>query len=501
MHCNILGRQFNKMYKAIKLPNLISQKESRKIFLASFLGMLVVVLIPGFLNFFQYYFSVYLTLLIFLALIIWRVPEAGLHLSILATMIFERWFTLEPLVIGDSSFKLYPLDIVLIITAISVLLRLNPKKVLFSSQVVWPIVIFLGSVIFWCGLSYRWQGDPALIGSAMKNLVFYTLIFFIVVMLARKEEQWKRIMITILFGGLMIIGFIGYGLLSGQALWSEYTPLSTIGSRLLASTHAFFLILPIYLLLVFQASQKRFFGRIDTLIIFFWLIGLIVSLMRNLWLGWTAGIFLIFLLLEKKQSRKMILTLFKILFLALVSVMIMIWFSYLITADDSVIRPFILAIEQRFAALNFMSLTDESATFRLAAWNAAFKTFLNSPFLGLGFGQSLTFEFQDYENILDVRELHNTYAAMILQMGLLGSSFYFMLIFSVLLESFRALKTATLDKKPYVLALLGFLVMFLIVSFFGTYWETNFFMMFFWLAYGLVIAARNLDKPLEKAKI
>ena len=489
------------MNQALDLPNLISRKESQKIFLASFLGMLVVVLILGFFNFFQYYFTIYLILLICLALIILRVPEAGLHISILGAMIFERWFTLEPLTVGGLAVKLYPLDIVLIITAVSVFLRLNPKKGRVSPQVIWPIIIFLSSVIFWSGLSASWQGDPALVGSAIKNLVFYTLTFFLVVMHCQKQEQWKRLFITILFGGLLIIGFIFYGLMSGQALWSQYTPLSTIGTRMLASTHTFFLILPIFLLLTFQSWQKKFFGRWDAVVIFIWLVGLIVSLMRNLWLGFLVGVVLIFLLTPKKYSRKLVLTLLKILLLAIVCVFLIVWLTYLITADSLVFAPFIASIQERVAALNFMSFSDQSASFRLAAWKEAWQTFLANPFIGIGFGRTLTFEFQDYENILDVRELHNTYVALILQMGLLGFSFFFLLIFSVLNESLATLRNIDSDKKPYLLALLGFLLMFLVVSFFGTYWETNFFIMFFWLAYGLTIAARNLDNPQEKAKI
>ena len=63
--------------------------------------------------------------LFFIISLIFILPShlLGLYMIIFMTMIFERWFSLSPLITDSAIYKLYPLDIIIIITILSWLLN------------------------------------------------------------------------------------------------------------------------------------------------------------------------------------------------------------------------------------------------------------------------------------------------------------------------------------------------------------------------------------------
>lgn len=489
------------MKKSLSLQNSIIKNPVTEVVTATCLGIFCVVFLLLYLNYSQPYLVLLLVLIGCLGFVIFRQPEAGIHIIIFCSMIFERWFGLSPLVFGGSAIKIYPLDIVLILTTFSIILRLSPKDVSISKKVITPIIAFFLAVVIWSGLSVSWGGDPALVGSLVKNILFYSLMFFLVVLFVRDKKAWQRILTTVMICGVMIIGFIVYGILSGQGLWSSYTPLSTAGSRMLAATHAFFLILPIFLITNLYVFKKRVFGQWDLLMLFIWLIGIIASLLRNIWLGIAVGFGLTLFLLPRGKRGRFVAIILKVSALAVITVFVLAWASYLATADSSLIDPYVKAIQERVVSLNPFSSQDESSIFRLAALKEAWQVFMDNPLFGIGFGQDIKFEISGNEYQIAVRELHNDFLAFVLQLGLVGFAAFITFIFSVLRESLSSIKRSAGLDRPSLIALLAFVVCFLVLSLFGTYWETNFFLIFFWLAYGLIIASRNFAESNEKGKI
>ena len=58
--------------------------------------------------------ALYILMILIVSALVFVLPTTGLPIIILATMWYERWFTLQPIVFGDQIYKLYPLDVVFI---------------------------------------------------------------------------------------------------------------------------------------------------------------------------------------------------------------------------------------------------------------------------------------------------------------------------------------------------------------------------------------------------
>jgi hypothetical protein len=220
-------------------------------------------------------------------------PRAGFAAAMVTTILFERFFALSPMIIGDVVYKLYPLDIILASVFLSALLVFLYEgktffRFRFSDRFLFGFFvlvtgIFLATVFGWNDTSL------AIAFSTWKNYVFYGLtVFFLGGMLRKKED-------FVSFGKLFLVGtafatiFLLIGILRGEGLWTEYTPLSTSGTRFLAFPHAFYfslallvLLLPLPLWLNKASRQKQFFMSLFSAVL---VCGILGSLMRHLWLG------------------------------------------------------------------------------------------------------------------------------------------------------------------------------------------------------------------------
>jgi len=481
-----------------KVINYLSNQKSQPVVYGLAVITLFSLLII-YLNFFQPSTVVFLLFLLTGAVLIFAEPSAGIIALTIITMTLERWFGLQPLNLFGLDLKIYLLDFVLIITWLAAFFRTKPRA-LRSYKKVGKLLVFWTLIIsIWCFLSWLWGGDKFLIASAFKNLVFYPIsIVTLTLLYCQNNKNWLQIFKSILVGGLLITIFILLGLISGRGLWSEFTPLSTAGSRLLAATHAFFIIFPLYLLLTIRSDGKRVFnfrnGSWDLIVFFLWLVGLIVSLFRNVWLGVFGGVVAIYYFLKGSERVRFVKNFLNIFLLGFFSLIIFVWLSYLITGDNSVATPYLESIQERVGALNPTSLKDSSARFRLAAWQEAREKLSLHPFFGIGFGRNIQFSLDDSDYQVDVRELHNDYLAMLLQLGLVGALALFGTLFLLVREAYLIASRSVGKYRPYLIASLAWLFTYLILSALGTYWETNFYIIFFWLVLGLVYSAKKLKE-------
>lgn len=479
------------------LVKLINWKNSveKKVYLITFFGFIWLSVFLYYLNYFDYSSLVVLLFLIFFAVLIFTCPESGLHLIIIGLMVYERWFGLLPINLFGLNLKLYPLDIIIIITILAQLWQLTENNLKNYKSDFRIFFIFWLIILIWLGLSIFWGGNQQLVFSAFKNYLIYPLVIFsLVVLNCQNLASWQRIFKTLLLTGLVLVGFIFYGLISGQGLWSDFTPLSTPGNRLLAATHAFYLIWPLLLLISLKSAKIKVFGRIDLLVIFIWIIGLIISLFRNLWLGFGVGLIFLFFL-QKLEERGRFLEIFlKTLILAFIIIITLGWLTYAIHGDLDYFKPYLNSIRERVGVFNPNNLTDDSAKFRLAAWHKVGEILNNHWQLGIGFGQSLQFQLANNDYQLNVREIHNDYLALFLELGLVGSLGFVILIINILIKGYKINRQAASADQPYLNSALVFLVIFLILAALGTYFETNILHFFFWLSFGLIITYPKLIK-------
>lgn len=106
------------MISSLALSKENDFSEGKKVLVTSILGIVGLALYLlvtqvaeiSSLGVFLFFFA-YLGFLIILS------PESGFHIIIISVMVFERWFALAPITLGNLVVKIYPLDVVLIITA------------------------------------------------------------------------------------------------------------------------------------------------------------------------------------------------------------------------------------------------------------------------------------------------------------------------------------------------------------------------------------------------
>lgn len=168
-------------------------------------------------------------------------PRAGLYAIVFLTFIFERFFTLVPIVMGRNEYKLYPIDVIFGAVILGIIFQLLIGKIKFVwKKIDFLVLIFaLLSVAYFAKNIFLGGGEISLAFSSAKNYAFYSLLYFVTVALVDSRERLKELVQVVFAGAIGIIWFVVYGIAVGHGLWSDFTPLSTEGIRTLAFTHGF----------------------------------------------------------------------------------------------------------------------------------------------------------------------------------------------------------------------------------------------------------------------
>ncbi|NQV13143.1 MAG: O-antigen ligase family protein [Parcubacteria group bacterium] len=479
-------------------PSKFSREIVYTIFATVFVSVFVLVnLFYGF-NLYLYVFC-----LLFASFFIFKKPEVGLYLIIICTAIFERFFTLQSLTINENTYKLYPLDLILLVTFVSFVFSWwqRPRKKLVIGSVGIGILVF----ILFCLISFAFGlaqgGDTNDAFSTLKNYAFYAVLYFLIVNIINNRARLDRLVKIFLFCGLALFFFIFYGLIHGSGLWIEYTPLSTFGTRLLAPTHAFYLSIIILLSINLLAYKRNYFGNLAIPIILVQILGVIGSLTRHLWLALGVGVLFSFLFLSRSRKKNLLKIVAIQLFLLIIVLSLYVWFDYIISGQvPAIADSFIKATAKRLQSFSVF-MEDESASFRILAWKEAWQSFRGSPLIGIGFGHKLSFDYFGYPARIQVRNLHNNFIGIALQMGILGflSFISFNLLF--IRRAYRKLKTSNSYFHPYLLGFFACYLAFLLSANFGIYFDINLLVIFFWIILGTIVALDNIKQPQEKREL
>lgn len=422
------------------------------------------------------------------ALISVAAPRAGLYAIIFLTFIFERFFTLIPIVMGRNEYKLYPIDVLLLaVIAGLVIAYLKGKLEIKLRKFDWTLIWFAVLSIAYFFISVLiLGGEVALAGSSAKNYGFYSLLYFVTYFLIDSKEKLKELATVVFAGGIAIIWFIVYGILTKHGLWSDYTPLSTEGIRTLAFTHGYYVSMVLICALVYMAHKAAGFSKWLLFLVPIWVIGIIGSMMRHLWISVFVAIgFLIVMFARAQRAR---LKKYALAYTAF-AILVMSFTVYLVTLFPRSTFYDSLAGTVGMVSGRVTSIAntegDESIVWRSAVWQSAGKQYFKSPVTGIGFGKKVSVEIGKYKDFVEVRNMHNSFLVLLVQMGFAGVILVGILVFvlgkSALLAKFN---DSFLQMSAY--ASLGILLMQLVAFLFQPYLEANLLGIFFWINLGVL---------------
>jgi O-antigen ligase len=424
-------------------------------------------------------------------------PRSGLYASIFLTFIFERFFTLQAIIIGRSEYKLYPLDIIMVAILLGIIVQLLARKIRFEfKKIDFVAAIFIVAVILYGIIDIVFLGaDAGLVISAVKNYAFYALLYFAAAILIRNEEDLKTLGKWVFTGALLIIGFIIYGILNGNGLWSEYTPLSTEGVRTLAFTHAYYLSIALIIAVVWQAFQKKEAGDWASALVYLipiWAIGIVGSMMRHLWISLFVSLLSITLMLKPAQRKIIGKNAFKYSVAVLCFAVVLI-FSISLAPNSDVTKKMtdsFSMISNR--AISVTNSEDESIAWRSVVWQQTLDQYKKNPVFGIGLGKKVSVEIGDYKDFVEVRNIHNSFLVLFVQMGIVGVGLLAFLIYSLLKDNRKNAGNGELGNTVRY-ATIGILVLQLVAFMFQPYLETNLLGIFFWINLGIMRSVSKKD--------
>lgn len=414
----------------------------------------------------------------------------GLSLIIVLTMVFERYFTLQGLMIDKSVYKFYLIDVIICFSWLALFINRKLSRTASKAIFGWPEKLLLLWLLLVAAYLIRSifdiNADFSTSFSSFKNYFFYPLLYFFIIFAIDSGKKLKDIIQLILLAGVGLIGFIFIGFISGQGLWTQFTPLSTVGTRYLAGTHAYYLALALALglpLLLYKRLRNKPFA---VTVMGLWGLGITVSLMRHLWLALAAALFTIFIFLTKELKKAYLIFLGQIgLAIAAAAAILIMGVSllYFQGSLDNVYQD-LTALSSRVATVTDLS-SDSSAAWRQNVWYDAEKIWITNPVFGVGFGHVMLVEHESYQSFEEIRNIHNSPLAITVQMGLIGLLALAAFILSVLLSSLPRLHNNE-DLTPYYLGLIAGIVVILVACVFQPYLETNLMGIWLWLLLGLL---------------
>jgi O-antigen ligase len=437
-----------------------------------------------------YFFAL---VLVFLATIMR--PSAGIYTIFLCTMWFERHFTLLPLQIGESIYKIYPLDFCILFLVLSLGARFLEGNLKWKNHPLdWFIIVFGVICTIGLGLALFRNLNMALAFGTYKNYFLYAILYFLCVAIFITKEKWKQLFNWLIVGGCGLFIFLFYGLVVGKGLWSEYTPLSTVGERLIAGTHVFYLAIFFFILLsvyLFQNAQNKL-SKCQAIMIYtaMSLCGLafVVSLVRHLWIAiiFVCVFWLIFL-----PGLRLRVKFFKTaIIVAVISAIMLTAYSFggkIISGDSAgkTVSETSTVLQERTSMANVIGGEDSSFHWRLSVWQAGYKAWLIHPLFGLGLGYEISGFDNGWPFHVALREIHNDYLGILYQLGIVGFLAmleWFIYLFYRFLKSRDDLIGEDINEARRLFSFSSVVLLFIVGFSISVYWDINLFVIWWWLA-------------------
>ena len=423
-------------------------------------------------------------------------PASGLFVLVFLTMIFERFFTLAPLVIGKAEYKIFLPDIIILGMLLGLFFKYFRKDGKSSRKIQAADIIlatFMGLNILYYFLSvYIFNSDAYLSFSSLKNYVFYGLLYFLTYLAIDNRERLKYFFKFYFTGAVLILGFVAFGIFNGEGLWTEFTPLSTEGVRILAFPHGLYLSLifiPILLFGIFRRKRYLFFLEL------FFLVGIIGTMMRHLWVALMLAFGAVYYFLKKEQRTAIRKLIGKIFFSF--AIFGLLFFYLALMSPQSKLNDLFSGVGQALSQRGISIANanqDDSFIWRTIVWKSVWEKYQKNLIFGIGTGQVVSIENGTYHAFVEVRNAHNSFLAILVQFGILGFGLFCAFVWMHLAMLIRA---DDFSYNFYKLALFSVLVIYLVAFAFQPYLETNLLSMFFWIGLGLIRSMQKEGKNYE----
>lgn len=411
-------------------------------------------------------------------------PRCGLWAVIFLTLVFAKHFTLSSFIINQEEYKFYLIDIFLVAIYFRVALdwlksqKLNFNKLdwLFLAFIIWTILSF------WYSVAVA-DANFAVAFSSLKNYTFYPLLYFVVWRLLPDKASWRQLLTVFIAGASVSIAYLAYGLVSGQGLWTEITPLTTSGVRYLDFDHAFYLALAsVVIVPIIILQSKRHFNYLTWLLPLM-LLGVIGSLMRHLWLaGFVYAVALLFLLGPDRQLLKHWLARYLAVGLIGISILLFVVNVVPMLNTNSQLGEGVTFVSER--VLSFTDSSDTSFSWRSSLWYAVWLQFIETPIFGSGLGQRTFLDMGAYKDFIELRNVHNSFLSILIQLGLLGLGLLITFVIGTAYQVwFKVGHNA--NQKLIKIIIIGLLIFCTSAFMFQPYLEANWFSVWWWLTLGL----------------
>lgn len=463
----------------LKQKENISSETVSAIFIIVFVALFVMVNL-----FFGFVWPLYILAMVAGFVISIKYPKSGLLAIIFLTIIFERFFTLQTFFIGKVEYKLYPLDILMLGIIIGIFLQYlfgTIKKVQLRKSDFVLIGFVLLNAIYFLFSRFVIHSDSALAFSTLKNYGFYSLLYFITVFLIRDKNDLQKLFKFFLAGAVGIIVFILIGIFRGEGLWSEYTPLSTSGTRILAFTHGLYLLLAFIPMAVYLIFSKIRISKWQYALCIVWLIGIIGTMMRHLWIALALSLGAVYFVVDK--GKKVALRNFFIkLAIPFAITAIVVFYAISMVPQSKLnknVGKVVGVVSERAGSLA-QAGQDESYSWRILVWKSAYAEFKHNPLFGIGTGKKVFVETQFYRDFVEVRNIHNSYLAILIQLGILGLGMFIYWICINIKKLFGA------ENSVLKYVLLSAIIIYIVALNFQPYLETNLLALLFWISMGLI---------------
>ncbi len=461
----------------------ISVEIINAIFIVAFIGLFLIAN-----YFFGFSLPLYLVTMTIGSLIAIKYPHAGLYAIIFLTFIFERFFTLVPIVMGKSEYKIYPIDVLLgaVLLGIIFQIAIGSIKLQFE-KIDWLLVFFiiLAGIYFLVSV-FVLKSDTALAFSTAKNYGFYALFYFVTYFLINNKQRFKELLAVVFAGGIGILWFVFYGIIARHGLWSDFTPLSTEGVRTLAFTHGYYLCMATIAGLVYVAYQSDRFSKWLVIFAPFWVIGIIGSMMRHLWISMFLS-FVFLIIMFARTERKHLREHAKKYAVIVTMLLIVILYGATLFPRSTMygnISESLGVIGERVTSIANTS-GDQSIAWRTAVWRESFSLYRENPVFGIGFGKKVSVETDDFRGFVEVRNTHNSFLVILVQMGIVG---FGLIVSLIAILGWKVFRNKSKDEfwqiSSYIT--LGILIFHLTSFMFQPYLEANLLGIFFWINLGVI---------------
>ncbi|MFA5925526.1 MAG: O-antigen ligase family protein [Parcubacteria group bacterium] len=435
-------------------------------------------------------------------------PRSGFYAIVFLTVIFERFFTLVPIYWNRTEYKIYPIDIlfagVMLGTIYQIIKNGLPRKLKIVDYLI--AIFILASAVYFLASAFFLHADEAIAFSTFKNYSFYGLFYFAFIFLFSEREKIFQLLKFFLAAASAASIFIFIGIIRGEGLWTEFTPLSTPGTRILAFPHAFYFSMALLASFVWLSFKKSKVNKFLYALIPIWTAGIIGSLMRHLWISLFISVLFLFYLLPQKNSKTLKTMLLHYAFFGAVLFILAAYISFIFPQSgvSKVFRGAAGVAGQRFVSTAQVS-SDESLNWRKSVWEAAWTDFQHSLIFGLGYGKMVSVEIGlKYKDFIEVRNIHNSLLTMFIQMGIWSIALITAIFYSIFRPLYSNIRkprkgpAGNAEIKFFQVVFVVLFINYLIAFLFQTYLETNLLAVFFWIILGGLAVLGGYPEEINK---